>query len=320
VFFFFPYRVDVPFKHRPVMNWLIVATVILVFSCQVVERVKYSTLPEGTARYAENSISFQYSLNGWGIKGLLGSIWLHKGILHIAGNLLYLWLFGNAVCSKLGNLRYLPVYVGLGVAAGISHLLFSGGRAVGASGAISGLIGMYLVFFPENSISCFFCWIFMPQRPIWFSVRSFWIILLWFAFNIFGAIRGSESVGYFAHIGGFVAGVALAILLLKTGKITVEKYERSMLDLLGLGNKKLRTATIIGDRTHWQHKWEVQEQAKALQETPPAEPEETSDEPEETPAGFIRLKCSCGQPIKVSSQYAGRIVRCPKCSHRVKIP
>jgi len=216
------------------MNWLIVATVILVFFCQLAEIVKYNTLPGGAERYAANSITIQYSLNGWGIKGLFGSMWLHGGILHVAGNLLYLWLFGNAVCSKLGNLRYLPIYVGLGLVAGISHLLFSDGRAVGASGAISGLIGMYLVFFPENSINCFFCWIFMPQRPIWFSVRSFWMILVWFVLNIFGAIRGSGSIGYVAHIGGFVAGVALAILLLKTGKITVERHEKSILDLLGL--------------------------------------------------------------------------------------
>jgi len=320
VFFFFPYRVDVPFKYRPVMNWLIVATVILVFFCQVAELVKYSSLPGGAERYAASSITIQYSLNGWGIKGLFGSMWLHGGILHVAGNLLYLWLFGNAVCSKLGNLKYLPVYVGLGLVAGISHLLFSGGRAIGASGAISGLIGMYLVFFPENSISCFFCFFFLPHRPIWFSIRSFWMILVWFVLNLFGAIRGGGNIGYVAHIGGFVAGVALAILLLKTGKITMERYERSMLDLLGLGDKKVRASASMGDRTHWQHEWEVRERKKALQEAARAEPEETPVEPEDTPAGFIRLKCSCGQPIKVSGQYAGRIVRCPRCSSRVKIP
>ena len=240
-------------------------------------------------------------------------MWLHAGILHVAGNLLYLWLFGNAVCSKLGNLRYLPVYVGLGVAAGIGHLLFSEGRAVGASGAISGLIGMYLMFFPENSISCFFCWFFLPHRPVWFSIRSFWMILLWFASNIFGVVYGSEGVGYLAHIGGFVSGIGLAFLLLKTGKIAVERHERSMLDLLGLTGKKARTTASIGDRAPWQRKWEVQERTKTLQETSPVEPEEAHVE-------FIRFKCSCGQPIKVSSQYAGRTGRCPKCTHRVKIP
>ncbi len=295
------------------MNWLIVTAVIVVFSCQVAELVKYSNLPRGTERYVEESITIQYSLNGWGIKGLLGSMWLHAGILHVAENLLYLWLFGNAICSKLGNLRYLPVYVGLGVVAGISHLLFSEGRAVGASGAISGLIGMYLVFFPENSISCFFCWIFLPQRPVWFSVRSFWMILLWFAINIFGAVYGSEGVGYLAHIGGFVAGVALAFLLLKTGKIIFERHERSMLDLLGLGGKKARTTRSIGDRARWQHKWEVQEHTKALQKTSPAEAEETPEE-------FIRFKCNCGQPIKVSDRHAGKTGRCPKCNRQVKIP
>ena len=295
------------------MNWLVAMTILVVFLCQVAEIVKYNTLPGGAERYIENSITFRYSLNGWGFKGLMGNMWLHGGILHVAGNLLYLWLFGNAVCSKLGNLRYLPVYIGLGLAAGIGHLLFSEGRAVGASGAISGLIGMYLVFFPENSISCFFCWIFLPQRPIWFSIRSFWMILLWFALNIFGAMYGSDGIGYIAHISGFVAGVALAFLLLKTGKIAVERYERSMLDLLGLGDKKARTTASIGDRSRRHRKWDAQEHIKALQETSPVEPKKT-------PAEFIRFKCSCGQSIKVAGQHAGRTGRCPKCNQRVKIP
>ncbi|MHC4434903.1 MAG: rhomboid family intramembrane serine protease, partial [Planctomycetota bacterium] len=200
MFVFLPYRVDVPFAHRPVMNWLFLMMIILVFCLQVAEIVKYSNLPGGAEQYIENSITMQYTLDGWGIKGLLGSMWLHGGIMHLLGNSLYLWLFGNAVCSKLGNLRYLPVYLLLGVAGGIGHLLFSGGRALGASGAISGLIGMHLVFFPENAISCFFCWIFLPHRPVWFSIRSFWLILPWFVLNLYGAIRGTGTVGYFAHI------------------------------------------------------------------------------------------------------------------------
>jgi membrane associated rhomboid family serine protease len=295
------------------MNWLVVTAVILVFWLQIAELGKYSASARGAEQYVENSITMQYSLDGWGIKGLLGSMWLHGGILHVMGNLLYLWLFGNAVCSKLGNLRYLSVYLVLGVASGIGHLLFSEGRAAGASGAISGLIGMHLVFFPENSISCFFCWIFLPHRPVWFSFRSLWFILPWFALNVYGAMRGGGRVGYFAHIGGFVTGVGLALLLLKTKCITMEKHERSMLDLLGLGGKKARPTAGRGDRTRWQRKWEIQERMKALQETSPAEPEETSVE-------FIRFKCSCGQPIKVSGQYAGRTGRCPKCARRVKIP
>ena len=73
-----------------------------------------------------------------------------------------------------------------------------------------GLIGMHLVLFPENSISCVFLWWFLPNRPAWFSFRSFWLILPWFALNVYGAVYSSARIAYSAHIGGFLAGVGLA--------------------------------------------------------------------------------------------------------------
>jgi membrane associated rhomboid family serine protease len=237
VFILFPYRVDVPFNYRPVVNWVVVAAVILIFALQIAEIGQYASRRASSEEYAEKSMTMRYALKGWGIKGLLGHMWLHAGLLHLIGNLIFLWLFGNAVCSKIGNFYFLPVYIGLGLAAAISHLLFFDAPAMGASGAINGLVGMYLVFFPENSISCFFCWFFLPQRPVWFSVRSFWMILLWFAFDILGAIRGGGGVAYLAHIGGFAAGFGLAILMLKTNVIVMESDEKSILELLGLEKK-----------------------------------------------------------------------------------
>jgi len=297
VFLFFPYRVDVPHEHRPVMNWVVFAVTILVFWFQL----------------ADSSITVRYCLDGWGIRGLLGSIWLHGGLLHLFWNSVYLWVFGNAICSKLGNLGYLPAYVGLGVAGGIGHLLFGNAPAVGASGAISGLIGMHLVLFPENSISFVFLWWFLPHRPAWFSFRSFWFIIPWFVLNIYGAMRGSGTVGYFAHIGGFVAGVGLVLLLLKTGDIRVERHERSILSLLGLGGRKTKSAEGRRERARSQRKREIEDRMKARQENSPGETVRT-------PAAVIRFKCSCGQPIKVPGEYAGRTGRCPKCSGKLKIP
>lgn len=257
MFFFFPYRVDVPHEHRPVMNWAVLAGIVLAFWLQL----------------GDSSITMRYWLDGWGIRGLLGSIWLHGGLLHLLGNALYLWVFGNAVCSKLGNLGYLPAYIGLGVAGGIGHLLFDGGPAVGASGAISGLIGMHLVLFGENPIRCVFLWVFLPHRPAWFSFRSFWFILPWFGLNIYGAMHGSARIGYFAHIGGFVAGVGLALLLLKTGDLRVDKCDKSILATLGLGGKKAKP-TPNTNRARRQRQGEIRERMKALRERLPAEPED----------------------------------------------
>ena len=214
-----PYRVDVPFNHRPVMNWLLVTSVIFVFFVQL------SAIADPVA----SKKIYSFVLDGWGIRGLFGHMWLHAGLLHLIGNLIFLWIFGNAVCSKLGNVLYLPVYVGLGLIAAMSHQILVGGSAIGASGAINGIVGMYLVFFPENTISCFFLFFF---RPIFFSLSGYWLILLWFAFDLFGAVSGSEGVAYVAHIGGFLGGFGLAILMLKMKWIGMERDERSIFDIL----------------------------------------------------------------------------------------
>ena len=309
---FIPYRVDVPFNYRPVVNWIVVALVILIFSLQIVEANKVRTREISLNEYKENSITTQYLLKGWSIKGLFGHMWLHGGPLHLIGNLIFLWLFGNAVCSKIGNLYYLPVYIGLGLAAAISHLLFFDIPILGASGAINGLVGMYLVFFPENSISCFFWFLFLFWRLFWFSLRSFWMILMWFAFDILGAMRGAGGVAYLAHIGGFVAGVGLAILMLRTKVIVMERDEKSILKLLGL-DKKDKPTQRRGDFAPWQQEWENIDSKEAEQET-------ITSEPIETPERYIRLRCRCGQQVKILSQYAGKIGRCPKCSAKWRIP
>jgi membrane associated rhomboid family serine protease len=307
---FIPYRVDVPFNYRPVMNWIVVALVIFIFSIQTVESNQVENHQMTRKEYMEKSLTMQYLLKGWSIKGLFGHMWLHGGIMHIAGNLIFLWLFGNAVCSKIGNLFYLPIYVILGMVAAISHLLFFSDISIlGASGAINGIVGMYLVFFPENSISCFFILLF---RPIWFTVRSFWMILLWFAFDILGAMSGSGGVAYFAHIGGFVAGVALAIFMLKTKMIVMERDEKSILELLGL-EKKEKSQALRGDIASWQQEWKNENKKETAEKT-------ITIEPNEEPQQYIRLRCRCGQRIKVPSQYAGKIGRCPKCSAKWRIP
>ena len=149
-----PYSVDVPQNHTPVVNWLIVAAVIGAFLLQVAAITADAEAGMSIEEQAEVGAISPFILKGWNPLGIVGHIWLHGGLFHLVGNLIFLWVFGNAVCSKLGNLWYPPLYIGLGVLAGVSHLLFCGGRAIGASGAINGVVGMYLVFFPENSVSC----------------------------------------------------------------------------------------------------------------------------------------------------------------------
>ena len=323
---FTPYQVDVPFDHRPVMNWIIFAATILAFIVQISMQPKVNRqiieeyakrVAEGEHRiqaqkHAQESVMentvYRFALKGWRLQGLFGHMWLHGGLLHLIGNLIFLWLFGNAVCSKIGNVFYLPVYLFLGIIAGISHLLFSGGIAIGASGAINGIVGMYLVFFPENTVSCFLVLLYYPIR---FSVSGYWIILLWFAFDILGAVTGGEQIAYFAHIGGFAAGFGLAVLMLKKKWIEMERDERSILDTLK-HRKNHTDQAFRRDLEPWQQQYNLQKGEIAGTTTMPLSPESKEQ--------FIRFNCQCGQRIKVAGENAGKIGRCPKCKEKVRVP
>ena len=257
--FLIPYQVDVPYDRRPVTNWLIVAAIVVVFILQIQLPTHRREKPPPRGQDAEQihrggevrQNPFKpYIQYGWRIKGLLGHMWLHGGWFHVIGNLIFLWLFGNAICSKIGNSVYLPVYVLLGVTAAVFHEIFNGNPAVGASGAINGIVGMYLVFFPENFISCafvFFFPLFVKPYAKTFSVSGIWVILLWFALDIWRLMRGGGQVAYCAHIGGFITGFGLAILMLVFKTMTVEEYEKSLLQMIGVQKRPKRCADYRRD-------------------------------------------------------------------------
>jgi len=145
---------------------------------------------------------------------LLSSMFMHGGWLHIGGNLLFLWIFGDNVEHRIGHLPYLAFYLVAGVIASFAQILIDPGSIIptlGASGAISGVLGAYLVMFPTNRIT-----ILMLRFPM--KVPAIIAIGLWAAFqfiNGIGAFAVTEQTGggvaYMAHIGGFVAGVLAGI-------------------------------------------------------------------------------------------------------------
>ncbi len=99
-------------------------------------------------------------LEGWNPMGLLGYQFLHAGFGHLFFNMLFLWVFGNAVCETMGSLRYCALFLATGVLAGVIHNLFDGLPAVGASGALNGIMGVYLVLYPINKVDCFY-WVYI---------------------------------------------------------------------------------------------------------------------------------------------------------------
>jgi membrane associated rhomboid family serine protease len=149
--------------------------------------------------------------------------------MHLIFNMVFLFVFGNAVCGVMNQWLYVGLYLALGLAGAALHNLFDGGPAIGASGAISGIIGMYIAIYPTNTIRCL--WIFFIRAGA--TELSGWILVIgWFLLDLWGALRGGDHVAYFAHLGGTVAGFALGFSLLRKGWIDLFEYDHPTLPQL----------------------------------------------------------------------------------------
>jgi membrane associated rhomboid family serine protease len=144
---------------------------------------------------------------------LITSMFMHGGLAHIAGNMLYLWIFGDNIENALGHKRYLIFYLLCGIIASLSHVFatkFLGQDllvpSLGASGAISGVLGGYILLFPRRRVTMFL-FRFITH------VSAFWAIGIWIVFQIISGLGmlggGASGVAYAAHIGGFIAGMVL---------------------------------------------------------------------------------------------------------------
>ncbi len=165
------------------------------------------------------------------------SMFIHGGFMHLAGNMMFLWVFGDNIEDRLGHVKYLVFYLVAGVAATLSQWVISTDSMVpliGASGAISGVLGAYLMIYPNNKIKALI--IFYLITVV--EMRAIWLLGGWFVWQL---IQGSMSIGlsdtvsvaFFAHIGGFVAGMVLAAgykLVLKEplipGRTRIEPWDR----------------------------------------------------------------------------------------------
>ncbi|HZI20180.1 MAG TPA: rhomboid family intramembrane serine protease [Pyrinomonadaceae bacterium] len=145
---------------------------------------------------------------------LLTSMFMHGGFAHLFGNMLYLWIFGDNLEDRLGHARYLVFYLLCGLLASLAHVLTNTGSYVpslGASGAISGVLGGYILLYPHNRVHAIVLR-FFTQIPAWAAIG------VWFLFQLINGLgafsQGSQvgGVAYAAHIGGFLAGLVLVKL------------------------------------------------------------------------------------------------------------
>jgi membrane associated rhomboid family serine protease len=142
---------------------------------------------------------------------LFTSMFMHAGWLHLGGNMLYLWIFGDNVEDRFGHVKFLIFYLLCGLAATGAQLIFSLNSTIpnlGASGAIAGVLGAYILLFPKARVS-------VLQGNGVIPISALIVIGLWFVLQVFssvGSISQTGGVAYIAHIGGFVAGFLLTFL------------------------------------------------------------------------------------------------------------
>lgn len=207
----------------PVVNYIFIALNVAVFLYQ-------ASLPDiGNAESCAQAIAGstqgfvctygvipQEIMRGQDLFTLLTSMFSHGGWAHLLGNMAFLWVFGDNVEDAFGHIGYLVFYLVTGLAASAAHIFLDPNStipSVGASGAISGVLGAYIVFFGSNPIHVLIGW-FITTVPAWVMI-GLWAAQQFIA--TYGSIAATEQttggVAYAAHAGGFVAGVALAILL-----------------------------------------------------------------------------------------------------------
>jgi membrane associated rhomboid family serine protease len=143
------------------------------------------------------------------------SMFMHGGWLHIGGNMLYLWIFGDNIEDRFGHLRYLVFYLVCGVAATFAQMAFSMGSNIpnlGASGAIAGVLGAYVLLFPQRKVTVM-VGAGVTQMPALIVIGLWFVLQLFSGIGSIAATSDTGGVAYMAHVGGFIAGFVLAFLL-----------------------------------------------------------------------------------------------------------
>ncbi|HMB96133.1 MAG TPA: rhomboid family intramembrane serine protease [Tepidisphaeraceae bacterium] len=203
-----PLRTDSPLRRTPWMNWSLIAANVLMFVAQ-------QRLWPGNPPYAlqpRNPHLYQYFTYQF----------LHGSPLHLLGNMLFLYIFGNNVNDRMGNWGYLAFYLAGGVAAGIGHVLSSPAPVIGASGSISAVTGAYIVLLPRSHITVLYWFFFIGL----IELPSVFFIALSFAMDfILGFGGGDSGVAHLAHISGALFGFLISFVLLSLKLLPRDQFD-----------------------------------------------------------------------------------------------
>jgi membrane associated rhomboid family serine protease len=225
----FPYRSDVRTRYPPVLVWCLIGVNVLIFLYQaslppaLAERflVAYALIP---SRYFGELAAFYPPSEPGDYLPFASNMFLHGGLLHLIFNMWSLLVFGPAVEDRLGVGRFLAFYLTWGIAASLAHALFnpfSTAPALGASGAIAGIIGCHARLFPLARLGMFIPILFIP---VFVEVPALGFAMMWFILQLIpglvslGAPGDMGGVAWWAHIGGFLAGWLMAPVIRLQGR------------------------------------------------------------------------------------------------------
>ena len=208
-----PYKDDNPISITPFSTILIISLNMLVFIMQVMSGEDSKSIVYNYGAIPHNIISFQSSQPIPPVLTIFTSMFMHGGLFHLVWNMLFFWIFGNNIEERLGHVRFIVFYIFCGFVAAFSHALISPGSNVpmiGASGAVAGMLGAYILLFPMARIRTI---VFLGFYVTVIKIPALIVIGFWAIIQVVSGLvsQGNAAQGgiaFFAHVGGFVAGLS----------------------------------------------------------------------------------------------------------------
>ncbi len=208
-----PLKDEIECHDFPVVNTMLIVVNIAAFIYQCVQPESLSSFFHAHGTIASR-IVHHFDLQQFGT--ILTAMFLHAGFAHIIGNLWILYLFGDNVEDRMGHFKYLVFYIACGIAADALQIASNPSSmipCIGASGAIAGVLGAYMVLHPDVKVKTWIMWFWVMSIPAWVIIGG-WFLLQCMSASL--PASGEESIAWYAHIGGFMAGMAF-LFLLKSG-------------------------------------------------------------------------------------------------------
>lgn len=219
---FLPIRSDRPLRTTPYINYALIAINIVIFG------LTYQAMNNDSNHWTNRLMLWSYAYgqaeSGVLITRLFQFIsyqFLHGSPMHLIGNMIFLYVFGNAVEDRLGKVGYLFFYLGAGVLAGLAHWLTSPAPVLGASGSVAGVTGAYLAFFPRTRITIIYFFFLIGA----FQLSAIWLVMIYVALDLYFFAVGVGNTAYTAHLMGYIAGFGVAMALLGTRVLPREVYD-----------------------------------------------------------------------------------------------